>query len=255
MEELSIADSADEILHRVPKLFHKPDYARTINDLSEDFVRKANAKRVAIIGGVVRDLTLFDRPPENGKDVDFILDVDSDSLKRYAEENGFIQNNYSGYRGVYNGISVDFFSFETMWVIKHGFVSAKYFEDVLDCVFLSTDQILFDITMNEIIISDDYLRNMKNKQIRFICEENPFFEKRVRKAFIKALRWGFTAEGRLSDVFHRIRNGICEESFVGSLSDDSVITILNEHVRRLTTKENDHCRNVIKNNFIIQERS
>ena len=127
--------------------------------------------KVILFGGFVRDY-LF-KGEYNYRDVDIVVDIKSDVLKSTIKKyikNAFISvNHFNGYKIQFEKVTVDLWSLEDTWAIKHNYFSK---EQLLDTVYLNIDAYAYNLSSNTYIDNCDIKPKPTEIDIRFAINPN-----------------------------------------------------------------------------------
>lgn len=144
--------------------------------------------RVAIIGGMVRDLA---RQGKGGfrSDIDLVVDAPVDDVSCLAHELSAIPNRYGGFGYRHPNWKVDFWALESTWAFVNGHVKISRIEDLLGCTFFDCDAVLYDFHERAIICDDDYLDKLRSGIIDVKLRQTPSLEGNLLRAVRRLLLW------------------------------------------------------------------
>lgn len=183
---VDIARRPDILKKRLQRLLfcHKnpgrEQVAATIRPLSE-------LGRCYLFGGAVRDIAL------QGlyrfySDLDFVVDCPSATLAKHINRLAgcmdIQQNKFGGYRIKCDKWWLDIWAVENTWAFKQNIIQFKSIHSLLETTILTWDSILYDISNNDLIASDDYFEQLYSGIIDIRLAENP----NPKGALIKILR-------------------------------------------------------------------
>ncbi|QVM93744.1 hypothetical protein JYG34_12290 [Pseudomonas entomophila] len=151
--------------------------------LAENFL---SFERVAVIGGLVRDLAREGRYGFRS-DVDLVIEDSKEKVKLLAERLGATPNRFGGY-GYKNGPwKIDFWALETTWARQH--VPMQTLEDVLLGTFFDWDAIAYDLRARKLICPDDYFERLKTKRLDVNLQPNPSPMGNLVRAIRRLVMW------------------------------------------------------------------
>lgn len=170
---------------------------REFFDKSSELIPKAN---LYIFGGVLRDLSLSG--PENFKsDIDVVVDGRWIDLLPFLSELGAVKNKFGGYRLIVAGTPIDIWKADRTWAVQVGLVKYEGIESLLNTTILNWDAILMSWKTREVICSEDYFYEIRERALNIVRHENPnpsgmavrvfrhFIMKDAVKAHISAYRY------------------------------------------------------------------
>ena len=150
--------------------------------------------RLAIVGGMIRDLALFG----NGKfrsDVDLVVDArGEEGLARWAALRGAKRNRFGGYSAVVGRWTVDVWLLAATWAHRAGHVEVNSFADVRRATFFSCDAVVYDLQRRRLIPAKGYFDRLEKRILEVNLEAtlNPTGNtvRAFRYAIQKGFRWG-----------------------------------------------------------------
>lgn len=128
---------------------------------------------VAIIGGMLRDLTLFGNR-EFSSDVDLV--IQPTNLREFDVLMGSLDakiNRFGGYSTVAGRWKVDIWPLERTWARVAGHRIVNRFDDLLDCTFFNWDAVLFHVNRKELIAKEHYFADLRERVLSINLEPNP----------------------------------------------------------------------------------
>lgn len=168
--------------------------------------------RVAIIGGLIRDLA---RVGSRGfrSDVDLVIEAPADTVGLLARELGAKSNRFGGYSYRHPQWKIDFWALEATWASANGYVTVNKLEDVVNCTFFNCDAVLYEIKTKSIFAHDGYLRSLQGGALEINLLPTPSVSGNLLRAVRRLLLWNAEAGPTL------------QEFIVANLDADSFRTI------------------------------
>ncbi|PPQ35162.1 hypothetical protein [Rhodoblastus acidophilus] len=144
--------------------------------------------RVAIIGGMVRDLA---RAGKRGfkSDVDLVVDAPVEDVKKLAIDLNATPNRFGGYCYKTSRWKIDFWALRTTWAYTEGHASLDKIEDVTHCTFFDWDSVIYDLKRRHIVCCDDYLERIKGKTIEVCLRPTPSVNGNLLRAVRRIILW------------------------------------------------------------------
>jgi len=154
--------------------------------------------RVAIVGGMVRDLA---RAGKRGfhSDVDLVIDAPVSEVALLAKATLATPNRFGGYSFSADGWKIDFWALGTTWAARNGHVSVESLEDITRCTFFDWDAILYDVKERRVICSDAYLNGIRSGVMEISLRPNPSVSGSLFRAVRRVLLWDLQPGPRLMD--------------------------------------------------------
>ena len=129
-------------------------------------------RNLYLFGGVLRDLALYGRANFRS-DIDLVVDDDWLHLVSYLVSRGAIRNRFGGLRLKVDGQPIDIWNARETWAIRKGFVSYDGIESLTKTTILNWDAILLNWHSKHIICDQNYFRQLRNRVLDVILQENP----------------------------------------------------------------------------------
>lgn len=159
-------------------------------------------ERVAIVGGMVRDLARAGRDGFHS-DVDLVIEGDVGAVASFARQCGAEPNKYGGFSFYAEGWKLDFWALGTTWASRAGHARVHKLEDIAHCTFFDCDAILYDLKERKVICSDSYLDHLRSGRIEISLEPNPSVTGSLYRAVRRLLLWNVEAGPRLRSFIER----------------------------------------------------
>jgi predicted nucleotidyltransferase len=138
-----------------------------------DFLTGALPKGdVYLFGGVLRDIALVGSKGFNS-DVDLVVEGDWENCIPYLLTLGGNKNRFGGYRLNIGGWPVDIWNSTDTWAIKEKLVPYESIESLTKTTILNWDAILMNWRTSRFICKKDYLKNLNERIMDLVLEENP----------------------------------------------------------------------------------
>ena len=165
----------------------REDVRRTFEDL-----RKYG--QLALMGGMLRDLTLFGNRGFKS-DLDFVIVPDDiRAFDKHLMAIGAKINKFGGYALPSNKWQVDVWPLERTWAHVAGHTKVRTFGDLRNATFFKCDAILYDFDHRKLKTTSDYFQDIENRvlEINLLPNPNPRGNavRAVRYALMKGFRWG-----------------------------------------------------------------
>jgi hypothetical protein len=169
--------------------------------------------RVAIIGGLVRDIA---RKGAGGfrSDVDLVIEAPSREVMAVARKLAAKPNRFGGFGYNHPNWKIDFWALESTWAATSGHVSVAQMSDLTDCTFFNFDAVLYDLTARAILCHDEYFNQLHRGELEVNLLPTPSVQGNLLRSVRRLLFWNVQARPRLTDFivehlsvenFHAIR--------------------------------------------------
>lgn len=213
---MTVATSRSHLAQRVDR------YVKSVSSLSGEPLSETlehmfgAASQKFIIGGLVRDLARGGIASRHF-DVDVVLDLESVEVLKIACRENAKPNRFGGFGTVKRGWKIDFWALSTTWAHQAGYAKLNYPSDIIDTTFFNVDAILFNLRNSQVVMEDDYLKDIESRILEINLEENPSIEGNLVRAVRRLKMWNYRCGPRLArflhknidqEMFHRI---ICVE--------------------------------------------
>lgn len=154
--------------------------------LEDEFTSRG---RVAIIGGLVRDIA---RRGADGfrSDVDLVIEAPRQTVKDLALSLDASPNRFGGYGYQHPHWKVDFWALEDTWAVVHGHVEAERLDDLVHSTFFDCDAVLYDIEDRQVMASESYFERLAKNQIEINLRPNPSEDGNLLRAIRRIFCWG-----------------------------------------------------------------
>ncbi|GLO56576.1 hypothetical protein PPUJ20066_26120 [Pseudomonas putida] len=127
---------------------------------------------IYLFGGVLRDLALMGRKGFSS-DIDLVVDGDWESCETILVELSAQKNKFGGYRLEISGWPIDIWDARKTWAICEDLVRYDDISSLLRTTVLNWDAILMNWRTKEFICHDDYLIELRNRNMQIVLESNP----------------------------------------------------------------------------------
>lgn len=174
-------------------------------------------ERVAIVGGMVRDIA---RAGGRGfhSDIDLVIEAPAAAVAEMAAKNGARRNQFGGYSFVEEGWKLDFWALETTWAAREGHVEVKCLEDITRCTFFDWDAILYDLKERKVICGDSYLDGVRRGKMDICLLPNPSYLGNLYRAVQRILAWDLEPGPKLRAF---IEKHLDDDGFQGLIREES----------------------------------
>ena len=165
--------------------------------------------RVAIVGGLVRDLAR-DTATKFKSDIDLVIDADSKFVAELARKLDALPNRFGGYAAHLPSWKIDFWALESTWASRKGYIPVEKVDDIIYTTFFDCDAICYEIKSKKIHLLDGYLDRLRSKTIDVNLLQNPSIDGNLLRAARRILLWGFRPGGILKSF---IESNLDEATF------------------------------------------
>lgn len=162
--------------------------------------------RLALVGGMLRDIALFGNL-EFKSDLDFVIDpVDLQSFEKHMIAFGARSNRFGGYSLPVNwgdSWKIDIWPLERTWAHVEGHAVVKNFADLVNATFFNCDAIIYDIGVGKLgagklVFASEYFQHLDRRILEINLQPNPNPMGNAVRAFRYALVKGFCWGPKLS---------------------------------------------------------
>lgn len=174
-------------------------------------------KRVAVIGGLVRDFAREGRS-EFRSDVDVVIDAPAEDVARLAKRLRATSNRFGGYGCKEGPWKIDFWALETTWARQH--VPVQKLEDVVSCTFFDWDAVAYDLWDRKLICADDYLERIRRRTLDINLRPNPSPMGNLVRAIRRVILW-------------QVRPGPGLRNFIDEYLDESALRFVQTKEKEL----------------------
>lgn len=147
-------------------------------------------ERIAIVGGLVRDLA------RRGKvgfqsDIDIVIDGDVGKVSELARRLNAQPNRFGGFGWKSDRWKFDFWALHATWAATNGHVLVTQLSDIPKTTFFDCDAVCYDYRAKTIHASPDYLLRLRARTIDINLLPNPSVEGNLLRAARRILLWGY----------------------------------------------------------------
>jgi hypothetical protein len=129
--------------------------------------------RVAIFGGVLRDLALHGAAARP-RDIDVVIECEaSEGLAQTLRTLRPSRNRYGGFRLRNRWWSYDVWQVQETWAVRQGLVRAGSIDDLVRTTFFDWDAVLYEYRSGEITAIDGYFGRLSAQIVDVNLAENP----------------------------------------------------------------------------------
>lgn len=187
----------NEQLESRVKYFFKSPY-RGREDVRSSLRSLRRFGRLALVGGMLRDISLFGNAGFRS-DLDFvIMPYDLEAFEEHMAASGATTNRFGGYGLSSQRWQIDVWPLQKSWAHVHGHVKLSTINDLRHATFFNCDAIVYDVESRSIRASKDYFNHLKGKVLEINLEPNPNPSGSSVRAFRYALLKGFSWGPKLS---------------------------------------------------------
>lgn len=174
--------------------------------------------RIAIVGGLVRDLA---RKGKVGfkSDIDIVIDGDVGKVADLARRLSATPNRFGGFGWTSDRWKIDFWALGTTWAATHGHVDVKELGDITKTTFFDCDAVCYEYRAKTIHASPEYLARLHARTIDINLIPNPSVEGNLLRAARRILLWGF----RPGETLRTFIDDHLNEASFRSISDTEAV--------------------------------
>jgi hypothetical protein len=186
-----------EQLENKVKYFLKSPY-RGREDVRSSLRSLRRFGRLALVGGMLRDISLFGNAGFRS-DLDFVIvPYDLEAFEKHMATSGATTNRFGGYGLSSHRWQIDVWPLQKSWAHVHGHIKLSTVNDLRRATFFNCDAIVYDIESSSIRASKNYFDDLKGKILEINLEPNPNPSGSSVRAFRYALLKGFSWGPKLS---------------------------------------------------------
>ena len=168
--KLKPAKSQEILRRRIKNFFGNQAQEQEIGEL---FNTLARVGRVAIFGGVLRDLAL-DGLAARPRDIDVVVECDRRAdlamcLTPFRPE----RNRFGGFRYRVGGWLFDTWCTKDTWAVKEGLVEAQGLDDLVRTTYFDWDAALYEVRSASFAILPDYFQRLASSVVDINLPDNP----------------------------------------------------------------------------------
>ena len=241
--------SAD-VLSRRLKYFFSSSYRGRV-DAHETISELRKLGRVGLIGGMLRDLTLFNNL-EFTSDIDLVIDPwNLSSFENHMDSIGAAKNRFGGYSLPSSRWQVDIWPLEKTWANVEGHVQVRSFNDLRKVTFFSCDAIIYDVSNARFLSDQDYFEKLQKGTMDINLKPNPNpvgnVVRAFRYAFLKNLKWEVALTNFVLEIVNSVEwsdlvakeHNAHRTHFIANLDELSFKKHLSNHCFELNSKPFD----------------
>ena len=192
--------------NKVP--FRQPVY-ETLRQIQEE------ARSAYLFGGAIRDM-MNSGASAMPRDLDIVVSDITDSMLQVLEANMIRRTRFGGFHLDSQGWAFDVWGLPDTWAFREGIVDGRDFSDLPKTTFLNIHAIVAEITPRKgkkrRIYANGFFEAFANKTIDINCEENPFPNLCIVRAFLAAAKFDFAIAPRLAKyIVHHVSHCEVEE--------------------------------------------
>ncbi len=150
--------------------------------------------RLALIGGMLRDVALFGNAGFKS-DLDFVIDpYDLSDFETHMHAIGARKNRFGGYALPFSKWQIDVWPLQRTWAHMHGHVQIRTIGDLREGTFFKCDAIIYDLEHKKLRTKPNYFKELDQKILEINLRPNPNPQgnavRAFRYSFIKGFQWG-----------------------------------------------------------------
>jgi hypothetical protein len=188
---------------------------------------------IVLIGGMIRDLTLFGNAKFflSHSDLDFVIEPkDIDAFEEHMVLIGAKTNRFGGYSlPPKNGWKVDIWPLKKTWAHLEGHVNVQKLEDVTKVTFFDCDAIIYNLTERKLYYIENYFDNLKDRilDINLISNPNPIGNavRAFRYALLKGFVWRYKLAVFVVEIIDTVGWDVLVEKEIQSYRDSCIKSI------------------------------
>lgn len=182
----------EQLENKVKYFFRSPYRGR--EDVRSSLRSLRRFGRLALVGGMLRDISLFGNAGFSS-DLDFVIvPYDLEAFEKHMEASGASTNRFGGYGLSSHRWQIDVWPLQKSWAHVNGHVKLSTVNDLRGATFFNCDAIVYDLESSSIRASKSYFDDLKEKVLEINLEPNPnprgSSVRAFRYALIKGFRWG-----------------------------------------------------------------
>lgn len=186
----------EQLENRVKYFFRSPYRGREDVRAALRSLRRLGS--LALVGGMLRDISLFGNAGFKS-DLDFvILPYDLKEFEKHMSASGATMNKFGGYGLRSNRWRIDVWPLQKSWAHVHGHVKLHTINDLRRATFFNCDAIVYDIESQSIRASKDYFEELNSKILEVNLKPNPNPTGSAVRAFRYSILKGFSWGPKLS---------------------------------------------------------
>lgn len=146
--------------------------------------------RIAIVGGLVRDLA---RQGKVGfkSDIDIVIDCEVEKVTELAQRLKATPNRFGGFGWKSELWKIDFWALGTTWASTNGHVPVTELSDIPKTTFFDCDAVCYDYRSKTVHAPPGYLERLRARTIDINLLPNPSVEGNLLRAARRIMLWGF----------------------------------------------------------------
>ena len=175
------------------RYFLETEY-RNRSEVREVLSQLAGLGRIAIIGGMLRDLSLFGNYRFKS-DLDLVIDpVNAEKFRQFAKSIRANKNRYGGYSIPLKEWKIDVWVLQETWVLTNNHIGIDELEELPKATFFNCDAIVYDLSSRQLYCKIKYFENLCQRKLEINLENNPNpignSVRAFRYSIAKGFKWG-----------------------------------------------------------------
>lgn len=170
--------------------------------------------RIAIVGGLVRDLAWKGKVGFKS-DIDIVIDGDVEKVADLARRLNAKPNRFGGFGWKGDRWKIDFWALRATWASTNGHVLVTELSDIPKTTFFDCDAVCYDYRAKTVHALPEYLSRLRARTIDINLLPNPSVEGNLLRAARRILLWGF----RPSETLRTFIDHHLDEASFRSIAD------------------------------------
>lgn len=182
----------DVLEKRLRYFFSSPHRGR--DDVRRNISGLKRFGNLALVGGMLRDLTLFGNAGFRS-DLDFvIIPYDLADFENHMRHIGAKKNRFGGYAIPSQKWRMDVWALQKSWAHVQGHVKISTLNDLRKATFFNCDSIIYDMESQKVRTYPGYFEDLARRALEVNLEPNPnpngSAVRALRYSIIKGFQWG-----------------------------------------------------------------
>lgn len=188
---IQVAHTKGVLKKRVERFLSSSLYGR--EEVNEVIGRLARYHRVAIFGGMLRDIA-YGGNKWFSSDVDIVVDASERELAHMMSGYLYEKNKFGGYRVYRKKWLMDVWPLGKTWAFVQKGIENPVFDDLIGTTFFNWDAIVYDVNNRKVICGEKYFDDLKSHYLDINYIQNP----NIMGAMTRALRYLVAYDAQLS---------------------------------------------------------
>lgn len=158
--------------------------------------------RVAIVGGMVRDLARRGREGFSS-DIDLVIDADPNAVEALAGQLNAKPNRFGGFSWLSGSWKIDFWALHTTWSYREGHAEVSVLEDIIRCTFFDWDAVMYDLKTRSVFCDGAYLNRLRSGRLDINLMATPSVHGNLLRAVRRLLLWDLEQGPLLAEFINK----------------------------------------------------